>query len=376
MYSMTPEVDFRWMVGEDPAYRQAVSDLAVAPKGKAAELLALLARGAQGDPVAGNLYGVGLGVLGRGEEAIGVFRSTLAAHPRFYTARFNLARCYLDGGQRRRALQELQTASEHAEGTTDQRRIRQVLQGLTRHDAEHAQRGAYLRLRSAMLRERLGRGAAEPGDARRLGAALMELYADHQDESSLEEMVTVLERARVEDRSDSAALELLARALLASYAQERFAQVVTELEEVAPHSPFLAGIRTRLRTEQPQPDGALFQRLAQDAIGGGPEADAAMADLRALARAWPRDLNLRSALMVAAMTRGDLAEALDLAGALIAESDTHTAHFNVAQVYWANGDPERTLQHVARASELAANQDERQDVLNLITFLQERNPDG
>jgi thioredoxin-like negative regulator of GroEL len=76
------------------------------------------------------------------------------------------------------------------------------------------------------------------------------------------------------------------------------------------------------------------------------------------------------------MTRGELAEALDLADALIAESDTHTSHFNVAQVYWANGDPERALQHVARAFELAANQDEQQDVLNLIAFLRERSPGG
>ena len=364
------------MVGEDAAHRQAVSDLAVAPKGRAAGLLARLAQGAQDDPAAGNLYGVGLGVLGRSEEAIGVFRSTLAAHPRFYMARFNLARCYLEAGQRQRALQELQIASEYAEGAKEQRLIRQVLQGLTEQDTEHAEQEAYLRLRSAMLRERLDRGIAEPGDARRLGAALMELFTDHGGASSPDEMVAVLERARAEDRSDSVALELLARALLASDAHERFAQIVTELEAVAPHSPFLASIRTRLRTEQPQPEGARFQRLAQDAVGEGPEADAAMEDLRALARAWPRDLNLRSVLMVAAMARGELAEALDLADALIAESDTHIAHFNVAQVYWANGDRERTLHHVTRAFELAANEDEQQDVLSLIAFLRERSTDG
>jgi tetratricopeptide (TPR) repeat protein len=376
MYSMTPKVDFRWMVGEDPAHRQAVSDLAVAPKGTAAGLLALLARGAEDDPVAGNLYGVGLGVLGRTEEAIGVFRSTLAAHPRFYMARFNLARCYLAAGQRQLALQELQIASEHAEEAEEQRLIRQVLQGLTARDEEHAEQGAYLRLRSAMLRERLDRGIAEAGDARRLGAALMELSADYEGESSQDEMVAVLERARAEDASDAVALELLARALLASDAHERFAQIVSELEAVAPHSPFLAGIRTRLQTEQPRPEGARFQRLAQDAVGEGPEADAAMEDLRALARASPRDLNLRSTLMVAAMGRGELAEALDLADALIAESDTHIAHFNVAQVYWASGDRERTLHHVSRAFELAANEGEQQDVLALIAFLRERSPDG
>lgn len=227
-----------------------------------------------------------------------------------------------------------------------------------------------------MLRERLDRGIAEPGDARRLGAALIDMSAEHEDEPTLDEMVAVLERARAEDPSDAVALELLARALLQSDAHERFAQVVTELEAVAPHSPFLAGIRTSLRTEQSPPEGVRFQRLAQDAVGEGPQADAAMEDLRVLARAAPRDLNLRSALMVAAMARGELAEAVELADALVAESDTHIAHFNVAQVYWAAADRERTLHHVRRAFELAANEGEQQDVLDLIAFLEERTPGG
>jgi tetratricopeptide (TPR) repeat protein len=373
---MTPKVDFLWMVGEDPAQRQAVSDLALAPKGSASRLLARLARRPEDDPVAGNLYGVGLGVLGRTEDAIGVFRSTLAAHPRFYMARFNLARCYLEVGQRQLALHQLQMASEHAQGAKEQRVIRQVLQGFTAWDKKQADQGTYLRLRSAMLGERLDRGIAEPGDARRLGAAMMQLHADHENESSLDEMVAVLERARAEDPSDVVALEMLARALLASGAGERFAQIVSELEAVASHSPFLADIRTRLQTDQPRTEESRFQRLAQDAVGEGPEADAAMEDLRALARASPRDLNLRSILMVAAMGRGELAEALDLADALIAESDTHIGHFNVAQVYWASGDRERTLHHVTRAFQLAANEDEQQDVHSLIAFLRERSPDG
>ncbi|TYB45372.1 tetratricopeptide repeat protein [Actinomadura chibensis] len=378
MSSTLPKVQFLWMVEEDEARKSAVSQITVVPRAKAAETLAEFAReAADGDAGAANCHGVCLGALGRTEEAIAAFRAALAAHPRSFMARFNLAKCCFESGQLRLAMRELRTAEEHAEGTVYQRLIRQVSRGLTSWVEDRTRQAAFLRLRTAMLRERVDRGIAEPGDALGLGRALIELSAEHGDETPPGEVVAVLERAHEEDPSDAAALELLAGALAMGGPSERLTEVFRELEAVAPHSSLLERIRSAA-TAGPRPvDQARIQRLTQDAIGDGPEAAAAVDDLRDLSRAAPNDLNLRLVLMMAVTTRdGGLPEALDLAERLVADSDSHTTHFNVAQVHWANGDVERAQHHVRRAFDLASDDGERQDVMNLVAFLRERGPRG
>jgi tetratricopeptide (TPR) repeat protein len=371
---MRPMPDFRWLLEED--LRESLIDLLTEPGDALRARLAELEAQAPGaGPSAATFRAVALGALGRTEEAIAVLRAVLADHPRYFIARVDLARCYFDAGQFHRAEQELETALKHAGEARARERgaIAQALRSLVEWRRDKAGQAAELRDRAGPLRERLARGEAEPGDARRLGDTLLELATEHDSATLLPEAVAVLDRAVADDADDTAALELLARALLRTGDRDHLGATLIRLEAVAPHSPLLSQIRTAVRAEpDTTPEGPRMVRLAQDAARSGPQGDAALADLRELVRAAPRDLNLRSTLMLALSARGQHAEAVELADGLTADSDSHTSHFNVVQIYLDSGDEERAHQHLQRAWELAADESERQDVLMLVDFLNAR----
>lgn len=74
---------------------------------------------------------------------------------------------------------------------------------------------------------------------------------------------------------------------------------------------------------------------------------------------------------------GDLTEAVALADGLAAEPDErHETHFNLGQVYWYAGAPQRALFHLRRAYELARDDEERDDIAQVLRMLLARSSDG
>ncbi|MBE1583945.1 tetratricopeptide repeat protein [Nonomuraea angiospora] len=370
-------MDFPWTLGADEEGLQLLDSLMTAPKGLAGRHLAQIEeRAATGDRDARNLHAVALAATGRLGQAVDRLRAVVADHPELIPAWVNLCRCHLELRQPYMALTVLEEALEHAQEPHEHEFVQHRLWELREWAETRREQARLVTLRAAMLRERVERGLAGPGDRRRLGAALLELVsADHEGSATAREAADVLRQACDVDGDDAATLELLVRAVWQDRDHEALREALHRLERVAPHSRLLEAMRPpdeESAAEQYELWKQHVTRLTEDAMGQGPQADAARDDLRTFARAFPKILSYRNALLAVAIAREDWAEGVALADALVADSDTHDTHFNVAQVYWHNGEYGRANDHLVRAIELAENDEEAQDAMRMILFLHEQ----
>jgi Flp pilus assembly protein TadD len=125
----------------------------------------------------------------------------------------------------------------------------------------------------------------------------------------------------------------------------------------AEHKEFFAGMMELARV------------LADRAFTG--DAQAAK-ELRQMYRHQRHNQELIAMLMFAEMALDNIDDAERLADALAALSpQDHAAHFNLAQVYWRAGRRADADRHFDVAYELATDDDERRDVVELRRYLQE-----
>lgn len=333
-------------------------------------------------PSAVHLLAMGLAGAQRLNEAIAAFRSAVESAPDRLEFRLNLAVAYARVGQVDLAAATLDRTAELADSGdvsltgADQAQTRAAVQRRRDELAEWMRwrddQRRLTQLRADMLGERIARGEATTEDRVQLANALLMLRHDSSHET-LAEAAVVLESVRTAEPRHVEALERLAH-VYALLDDDRCDEVLRELEAAEPNSALL---RAFVVTDRDAAEHVATMRerataLFELAVTRGPEAEAALAELRQLAQTAPSNRTHRGMLMFAEHIHGNVARAMALAELQDAQSDlSHAEHFNVAQVFWGQ-DEARGRRHLSAAYQKASSDEERRDVQELLALLSGR----
>jgi tetratricopeptide (TPR) repeat protein len=342
-------------------------------------------------PTGWNVYAALLGESGRHTEAQRELEALVARHPDHVEAWLNLASAHFYQGRLQEALDTLERCPD-VSGAPGSHLVGSRTEGLRTYMSFRTRDRELLELRVAALRERAAAGTARDGDTAALARALGTLWGEHR-AAPAEEVAEAAREAHTARPADVTMLELLVRALHALRGQSRrpqpedgeaeeFDKALRKLERLAPHSRLLEALRSVPLTEPEQATpGEEAWTLVNELISRAMLGDAQAADgVRRLTERFPEEPSFRMVLMMLAMrdglADGDLTKAVALAEGLAAEPDErHETHFNLGQVYWYAGSRERAFDHLRRAYELARDDQERDDVVQVVRMLLARSGD-
>ncbi|SNT53917.1 hypothetical protein SAMN05443665_10416 [Actinomadura meyerae] len=358
-------LEWTWLLRSDREDDGVLERLRGAPAAETERLLQRLQNAAAGAGANGvNRLAVGLAMAGRPEQAADVLRAHVAEHPDDTIALLNLAQAELSAvpvvGRVAAILEAAVAGAADPElRALAERRRAEYAQA----EREAAQNRELLEHQAAALRERISLGVAESGDRKRLVRILTGLAAVPDGDVTPDQVLDAARDAHREAPEDPTALELFAAALLNAGDPGEYERILAELERRAPHSPVL----DLMREHGPEHEARIrawrrrSREVVQQALQGDPEA---MAELRRLARRFPRNHEYRIGLMLAAMGRKDYAEGRAIADALAAEAEIpHETHFHLGQFYAFARDLGRSRKHFALAWDTARTDADRQDVV-------------
>jgi Flp pilus assembly protein TadD len=338
-----------------PAEQEAILD----------ELLAR-ARAETADAVDVNEYAFALATIGRHSDAVAIWEALLEAAPDNAIARMNLSVSLSQLGHLELAHHHMAYVAEH--GSEDERGVAQgQIAALERFMEVDAENGRFVALQLAALRERRAAGGMSKDDRMTLARRLYKGRRDDPDATGLREAALVLEEGLLAEPDSVPMMELLAACYLRHDPETRLEDLVARLERLAPDSPLIEILSDQrdAPADRPATEDRVNELMS---LVTAPESDdavraAAVADLSSVVSAFPDNPSYRSSYAFAlAMTgRHDEARAQALrAGESAGES--HSVHFNVAQVLWATGNQEAAERHLHQARRFAHDEQDLRDV--------------
>lgn len=301
-------------------------------------------------------------------QAVAAFDRAVELRPSSDIDRLNAAIALVELGEMNLALLRLAPLVDSAQVRDQARRLHDEISAAQRNlDRERA----FASLQIAMLRERISGGTATLADRVELARLLFGLSLSGVEEHGYEQALMVLEPVLAENPRYVEALEIKVAALIYTGDGAGLDKALIDLERLAPDSNILELYERMRRAED---SGERAPRHVSDllrlASGTGPEADAALASLRERNLRLPDDEEYAVALMFAEIAQRRCAVAIELADDLARRRpSTHELHFNLGQVYWMAGDPERGRQHLTLAATLARDDQERLDVVERVAQL-------
>lgn len=360
---MAVSLDWPWvLVGMDDGILERLRS--GSPADRETVLARLRAEAAAGDPVLVNKLAIGLSYADRPEEAVETLEKLVQYHPSDTTGWLNLAAAELSSGRLTRITAALESAVALSTDPELRRVAQRRLAEFARAQESMALDTELLELQAAALQERVTLGAAQPGDRIRLARILLGLFLTENTSTTPHQVLAAARDAHAESPDDPTTLELLVPALLHTGDDAELAQVLLDLERKAPHSVVLELIRNRRTDPSYQAGVRSRMRKIRDLVDRTYQGDAAAeAELRKLARRYPRNQEYRAALMIAALQREEWEEGTRIADGLAAENHVeHETHFHVAQFYANAGNERKARHHFAMAWETARNDRDRADV--------------
>jgi tetratricopeptide (TPR) repeat protein len=357
-------LEWSWLLRPGQAGDGILERLQQAPAEEAERLLRELRNTADYAGVDGvNLLAVGLAVAGRPEQAVEVLRAHVAENPEDTMAWLNLAQAELQSEPVGRVGAILEAAVAGAVDPGLRELAEQRRAEFERADREASQNRELLEHQAAALRERVTLGLARPGDRNRLTRILMGLAAAADADVTAEQVLEAARDAHWEAPEDPTALELLAASLLNAGDRDEFGRILRELERRVPHSPVL----DLMREHGPDHEARVraWQQRSREVVRRAWTGDLeALAELRVLARRFPRNHEYRVGLMMAAVGRKDYAKGRAIADGLAGEAEVpHETHFHLGQFYAFAGDLEKSREHFALAWSTARTEADRRDVV-------------
>jgi len=379
-----PGLDLMWLLDDSDRTEDNLRLLDLVERATPEELdgaFDVLSAGAsRGSSAAVHLFAMGLARAGRIDEAIPVFRAAIAGAPDRLEFWLNLAVAYVRVGQVDLAAATLDSAMAAAESgqvrmagadsdrvcAAVQRRRDELAEWISwRHNELRL-----IQLRASMLRERVAAGEATTDDRIQLVNTLMILRQVAGSDETLAEAGALLESVHLVEPHNVEALERLVY-IYASTNDDRLDGMLRELEGVAANSSVLRAFAVSRQdtAEHIETMRTRATSLFELAIARGPEAEAALVELRQLVRCVPSNRDYRGFLMFAEHVNGNVARAMALAELQDGEVDlSHAEHFNVAQVFWQQ-DEARGRRHLSAAYEKASTDEERRDVEEMLANL-------
>jgi hypothetical protein len=222
----------------------------------------------------------------------------------------------------------------------------------------------------AALRERVALEEADAKDYQRHARLVLRNPPARGEDRSIEEASALLESAHAKFPNDASILELLISCYLRSDPERRLDDTVRQLERVAPDSDVLHVLSAIEDSDAIAYSQALLHRVQrlfeQSQTNDQALRQTALNELRFVVRAFPANSDYRWFYAMALIGAGRLDEALQQAEVMARAADeSHSRHFNVAQVFWHCNARECAQHHLDLALQYATTDEERQDVHTL-----------
>lgn len=333
------------------------------------EIVSLLEQQARntGTPESWNFFALGLQSVGRLEDSQQILEQLVVAEPSQDIYRLNLATNYSQQMQFERSAYHLQYLTEHASTEQMRQLASQQLRGMDEFIRGSEADKELHELQLLSFRERFAAHTAEPEDY--LTFARMRLKSQIHDiePDALNETTMALEDGHKRFPDNIQVLEMLVYCYLRSGPEDRLQESLRELEQRDPDSRVLKTL-ANISAEQAAEFAQVQARRAHDLLGAVQSGDAGerQAALMGLARMVaeaPNNPEYRCSYAWALLLNTDYDHALEQAK--LAEplaGTSHTAHFNLGEIFWACGDPVRGRRHLDEAMLYAQTEQERRDV--------------
>lgn len=316
-----------------------------------------------------NELGIALHHAGRHGEARQVFEGLVEQEPDEATFRLNLAASLSQRQEIDLVRYHLRQVIAHADDEDTREFAEKQLEGYESFvgATENAQR--FRTLQIAALEEQIGHEDATAEDFVALARIYLQQVNRSGDEMLLTRAAGVLEKGHARFPNDVAILEHLVACYVRSDPDGRMAEVSLALEKLAPDSPILATLNDVSEEEAESFADDMQARvwsLLGAVIEGKPdERDAALNELRRIVASLPQNPWYRCTYAMALAFTGRNEQALQEAEKLInIRSESHSFHFNLAQVLWSVGRKEDARLHIQLAEDLATVE-ERADVATI-----------
>jgi hypothetical protein len=322
------------------------------------------------DPDDRNALGIALHDSGRHLEADAIFGSLISEYPDEPAFRFNLAASLSQREQVDLVRYHLREIAQNASSEDARRFAQEELDGYEAFVGATESDERLRRIQTAAFEEKLRHGDAQAEDFVALARILLSAMRVTGDESLLARATETLENGAVRFPENAAILEHLLVCYVRSDPHDRMAAVSLELERVAPESPMLRALGG---TADPEAEAFVRERwqrtweLFGRVVEGAPdERAAALNELHRIVADAPENPHYRCTYAMALLFSGNGAAAAAEADRLVdARLESHTFHFNLAQVLRGLDRPNDARVHLALADELASNDQERTDVANV-----------
>jgi tetratricopeptide (TPR) repeat protein len=328
------------------------------------------------DPDEWNAAALGFHYAGLNDQATQIFNTLVQNYPDRDIYRLNLATSYAQTEQVELCRHHFQQLAQN--GSSEQLRQLGIQQlegyerflGLTEDDE---------RLRELQIKS-LSKAIAGSEPARDdfiwLARILILRSKLESGGNWLEQAVSVLERGRKVFPDDKAIVELLVAAYLRHDPEGRLNETLIQLEKIDPNSAAL-----ELLASQNDEDTAKFSEnihgrvdsLIQIVVESNDTngREAALQDLGKIVAMYPQNSQYRLtyafALMILDRREAALQEAQRLSEL---DTDVHSFHFNLGQIFWICGDPPKGRHHLNIALSCAKTEQERQEVSDRIAALE------
>jgi tetratricopeptide (TPR) repeat protein len=331
-----------------------------------------------------NAAGLAFHFAGDHYRAIEIFEALIAHDPTADSSRLSLATCYSQVEAVEKCRHHLRYLCERA-STQEMREIgRQQLEGYEDFLGEQDEERRSRRQLIQALRRKVGdpnwENSAEAALCRLLMPDDWEVGAYDSlargliqesllcgDEGLAREALAVLERGTKAYPENVSLLEMLVTCLLRFGPEDRLNTAVNTLRRLAPDSKVLRVVDSNdaesSRKFMEEMDERVV-RLQQTATGQDPELRAsALSELRRIVSSFPNHRGYREKYAFALLGAGEKPVALEQAKRLALDVPTnHPAHFNLGQIFWHAGDPERGRHHLELSLRYARSDEDRRDV--------------
>ncbi|MGB5632742.1 MAG: hypothetical protein WBM86_08200, partial [Waterburya sp.] len=286
------------------------------------------------------------------------------------------ATTYSQAGQFELCRYHLQELAEHG-STEESRKLGQEQLEELEHWLKQTEQDTMLRqLQLESLRKRIQSCQGSADDFQRLGGLLLQMNASEPGQFWLDEAISVLEQGRQSFPDAVGILEYLANCYAHKDPDNRLdlEKVLDKLEKVAPDSPVLEIFRN---TDDSENREFLEQRLQQahrlldQSQSEDPKLrTSALRELQKMINMAPNNSDYRVVYAFALTGTGQYEAALQQAQLVAAiAGESHEIHFNLGQIFWMCGDPDRGRHHLELSLHYARNDRQRQDVMERIADL-------
>ncbi|UPK67962.1 tetratricopeptide repeat protein [Chitinophaga filiformis] len=320
-----------------------------------------------------NDFAIALGILGKKEVALGLFKDLIERFPDHDVLRYNLALSYVYCGMNAVGRYHLIQLSQSANEKSFRKFSRESLEkfesylGITEADDRLKD------LQISYFRKAILAAAPDSNIFLSLGRLLFDRMNKEMDDDCVLELIALLERGTKMYPRDSQLMEMLLATKLWYEPYKSHHSIADQLACISPSSPLLVEYLSRKKcdTIMHSRTSKIFRVLVEEYMSGQEEfKQYALKDLAAFVFLDPTNTAYRIMYALALACNKQYAAALKQVAK--AEQEPHKDYvyfFNVSQIFHKCGDKQKALDYVEKAESFVETEQDRTDLDKVIALI-------